>query len=74
MAPSKVSAEKPSSLERGITLREAAKQLGISYSRIMRLLDETENIGNTVEIKRGKPTVLKDWQVTYIKEELSKGE
>ena len=63
------------SLGMTFTIKELANELGVSDSKIIRILEDTENIGYTVEVKRGKPTQFKQWQADFIRNQilLSKG-
>lgn len=60
-----------SSLGKPYTIKELAKELGVSYSKIIKILEDTENIGYTVEVKSGKPTRFNEWQADYIRNQIS---
>lgn len=58
------------SLAKTYTIRELAGELGVSRSTIMRVLDDTENLGFTVKVKSGTTTRFTETQASLIRNEI----
>ena len=66
----KTSEHDVSSLTKFYTVRDLAQELGVSKSTIARVLDDTENLGYTVKVAPGKPTILTERHADFIRNEI----